>query len=90
MADNVTSNEPSPVALFGSFLLGAVTAAAGMTVAPLVVMALAVALVVGGDFMASREPEAAMPPRAVPFLRAGAAGLGLVAAAFVLLNVLSY
>ena len=89
MADNVTSNEPSPVALFGSFLLGAVTGAAGVTVAPLVVMAVAVALVVGGDLMASREPEGATP-RAVPFLRAGAAGLGLVAAAFVLLNVLNY
>ncbi len=89
MADNVTSNEPSPVALFGSFLLGAITGAAGMTVAPLVVMALAVALVVGGDFMASRESDGATP-RAVPLLRATAAGLGLVAAAYVLLNVLDY
>ena len=89
MADNVTSDHPSRVALIGSFLAGAGVGAAGMTVAPLVVIVLAAALVIGGDLLASRTPEPVIP-KPVHFARATAAGLGVVAVGFVLLQVLDY
>jgi hypothetical protein len=89
VADNVRSHEPSRAALLGSFLVGAAVGAAGVSLQPLVVIALTAALMVGGDVVASRAPDAAVP-RAVHFARATAAGLGVVAIAFVLLQVLDY
>ena len=85
----MTSQQPSRAVLVGSFLVGAAVGAAGVTVAPLVVLACTLALVVGGDLVASRSPDSIVPP-AVHLARATAAGLGVVAVAFVLFQVLDY